>query len=184
MNYLGDKPSSKVLRPPGGGSNNIFGVAEETTAGKKNSKPTYQSSVFSSDPEPEKPKSAGPGRMASNIFGTDNNDNSVTTPKKVSKTHQSSLFQDPEPASGNKKVTVPPRQDPITGGVLGEAKDTPVAPVSSEIKNGNKQESKVQKAPVVSGTQKDLNPHLGPIINTSGIRCAQPPGGKSSFSLG
>ncbi|XP_039265027.2 uncharacterized protein LOC120340743 isoform X2 [Styela clava] len=108
MSSLGDiaRPTSRVLRPPGGGSSNIFGETDNSSTKKSpNAKPTYQSSVFSSGLEPEKPKSATrPDRMSSNIFGTDNNDNQTSTnAKKVSKTHQSSLFQEPEPLSEEKK---------------------------------------------------------------------------------
>ena len=31
---------------------------------------------------------------------------------------------------------------------------------------------------------KPYEPHLGPIKNTSGVRCAQPPGGRSTVTLG
>lgn len=61
MNYFCEKPTSRVLRPPGGGSSNIFGDADDNVD-KKTPKPTYQSSVFASNTEPEKPKSVAAPR--------------------------------------------------------------------------------------------------------------------------
>nr|XP_039265028.1 jupiter microtubule associated homolog 2-like isoform X3 [Styela clava] len=211
MSSLGDiaRPTSRVLRPPGGGSSNIFGETDNSSTKKSpNAKPTYQSSVFSSGLEPEKPKSATrPDRMSSNIFGTDNNDNQTSTnAKKVSKTHQSSLFQEPEPLSEEKKKEGS-RSDPITGGILGHNQpnqeqipkgsrsDTITGgilghdqPNQEQIPKGNSgakanEEKKTSDPAADVKNVKNLNPHLGPVINTSGVRCAQPPGGKSSISF-
>ena len=33
-------------------------------------------------------------------------------------------------------------------------------------------------------TSKNHEPHLGPVKTTAGVRCVQPPGGRSSFTLG
>ncbi|XP_039265028.2 uncharacterized protein LOC120340743 isoform X3 [Styela clava] len=187
MSSLGDiaRPTSRVLRPPGGGSSNIFGETDNSSTKKSpNAKPTYQSSVFSSGLEPEKPKSATrPDRMSSNIFGTDNNDNQTSTnAKKVSKTHQSSLFQEPEPLSEEKKKEGS-RSDPITGGILGHNQPNQEQ-IPKENSGAKANEGKKTSDPAADVKNvKNLNPHLGPVINTSGVRCAQPPGGKSSISF-
>lgn len=62
------------------------------------------------------------------------------------------------------------RRDPITGGNVEEEED--------EI-----EEKEVEKEETDDST-KLHEPHLGPVRNTSGVRCAQPPGGKSSVIFG
>lgn len=65
----GAKPSSRVLRPPGGGSSNLFGGYEEDTTPRRPNK--MASSVFASAEEPQHVprRSNPPGGKSSGIFG-------------------------------------------------------------------------------------------------------------------
>ena len=71
------------------------------------------------------------------------------------------------------------RRDPITGELL-------VGEEPSE-KNESSQTPDAQPSPSKSEKEdltKAYEPHLGPVRNTSGVRCAQPPGGRSSVTFG
>uniref|UniRef100_H2S9N6 Jupiter microtubule associated homolog 2 n=1 Tax=Takifugu rubripes TaxID=31033 RepID=H2S9N6_TAKRU len=66
----GSKPSSRVLRPPGGGSSNLFGGFEDDAAASR--KPhKMASNIFGSPEQPESnPKRSNPpGGKTSGIFG-------------------------------------------------------------------------------------------------------------------
>ncbi len=109
-----NRPTSKVLRPPGGASSNIFGTDPEPAAPRNNSKRQQSSNIFgggeetaeqrkisvkypggkgsdifAAEPEVQKPvqKTTGP---SSNIFATDELKNE---PQKEAKP-QSSIFGD------------------------------------------------------------------------------------------
>ena len=76
--YSNDKPSSKVINPPGGRSNNIFGSNhEENQNSNANNKARNQtSSVFFGDDstpaqQPQRPNEAANNRQKSSIFGDD-----------------------------------------------------------------------------------------------------------------
>lgn len=77
------------------------------------------------------------------------------------------------------------RYDPITGTVIGRPSSS-----TSETSNGSDKNAATangnsgNNVQVTDSTNKQGNePRLGPVKNESGIRCAQPPGGKSTFSL-
>jgi hypothetical protein len=75
--YSSDKPSSKVINPPGGRSNNIFGSVEEnTTANAFNKNKNQTSSIFfGDDSTPQNNQrvvnQGQNNRQKSNIFGED-----------------------------------------------------------------------------------------------------------------
>ncbi|XP_076816506.1 uncharacterized protein LOC143462279 isoform X3 [Clavelina lepadiformis] len=130
MNYDScDRPSSRVSRPPGGCSSNIFGDPTPVNAPVKTSRnPSYQSSVFATD-----------------------------TPA--------------EPAIKPKPV----RRDPITGEII-DRDEKKLEDVETPAPAEGKENQ--QKA------ETNHEPHLGGVRNNSGVRCAQPPGGRSTFTLG
>lgn len=66
----GAKPSSRVLRPPGGGHSNLFGGYEEDASAQRNSN-KMASKVFAPPEEPQSaPKRSNPpGGKTSGIFG-------------------------------------------------------------------------------------------------------------------
>jgi hypothetical protein len=81
----------------------------------------------------------------------------------------------PEEEVSTANTNVPVRRDPITGEVSGN-----VVKDEKEVdKENNDNESKS-----VSDPLKQYEPHLGPQKNFSGLRCAQPPGGKSNIMFG
>ncbi|XP_076816489.1 uncharacterized protein LOC143462279 isoform X1 [Clavelina lepadiformis] len=101
MNYDScDRPSSRVSRPPGGCSSNIFGDPTPVNAPVKTSRnPSYQSSVFATDTPAEpaiKPKPEARKVPLSNIpmFITDRPSTAPCPRRCVSKTMQSSVFSD------------------------------------------------------------------------------------------
>ncbi|KAJ8298218.1 hypothetical protein KUTeg_024749 [Tegillarca granosa] len=64
-----EKPTSRVLRPPGGGSSNIFGVQEDEPRQAQRQKPI--SNVFGGQADDQPPQRSKPQQQAthSNIFG-------------------------------------------------------------------------------------------------------------------
>ena len=79
--YSVEKSTSRVLNPPGGRSNNIFGAPEEPLANKTNQTEN------------------GRKNNISNIFG-DNSANDANKMVRSDKTTKSSVFGDEKPAAG------------------------------------------------------------------------------------
>lgn len=73
-------------------------------------------------------------------------------------------------------LAVNTRWDPITGGSVDEAVNTG----QTTVREGDAGSDNVD---AVHST-KNLSPHLGPVRNVSGVRCVEPPGGKSSITFG
>ncbi|KAM3916638.1 jupiter microtubule associated homolog 2 isoform 2-T2 [Leptodactylus fuscus] len=176
-----NKPSSRVLKPPGGGSSCIFGNSEESAAPRRQNK--MSSNIFDGPAEPDSaPKRSNPpGGKTSGIF------------------------QDPEP------VQSPIRQNPPGGkgsGIFSEGQ-LPVSPKAHPNKPKDnislKQEApqnitpvKVDppppppevKAPVAKEEKVAVpdpalaahEPHLGPRPRCHN-RVLNPPGGKSSVTF-
>uniref|UniRef100_A0A8C2DCM0 Jupiter microtubule associated homolog 2 n=1 Tax=Cyprinus carpio TaxID=7962 RepID=A0A8C2DCM0_CYPCA len=177
------KPSSRVLRPPGGGSSNLFGGYEEdTSASRRPNK--MSSSIFSpqestgaqgspkrSNPpggkssgifgEPGAPstqsKPVPPGGAASNIFG-----GAESTPPSVKSQH-------PNKPKDNLSVGVPATPDPPAPvpkmTVVEEVKAEPVPPQPTPEKQpaapapaANQNSEPATQQP----TEKDHEPRLGP----------------------
>ncbi|XP_076816497.1 uncharacterized protein LOC143462279 isoform X2 [Clavelina lepadiformis] len=153
MNYDScDRPSSRVSRPPGGCSSNIFGDPTPVNAPVKTSRnPSYQSSVFATDTPAEPAIKPKPGAVNNNLVENDTNlPESVHIAKEV-------------------------RRDPITGEII-DRDEKKLEDVETPAPAEGKENQ--QKA------ETNHEPHLGGVRNNSGVRCAQPPGGRSTFTLG
>nr|NP_001041450.1 HN1-like protein [Ciona intestinalis]DAA01821.1 TPA_inf: HN1-like protein [Ciona intestinalis] len=138
MNYHIERPTSRVIRPPGGGSSNIFG---------------------STNPEPDNLKPSDNPNYTSTVFD-----------------HCSKGVE-----SGTTKSVV--RRDPITGEVIDDGSNV------KQTKQEENDEKEIETKTLSfddkeNSSVSDHEPHLGPIRSTSGVRCAQPPGGRSSITFG
>ncbi len=69
--YADGKPSSRVLNPPGGRSNNIFGSDEPVKQEAPKTNARNGSNIFGSEPEAPKPKMNQNTRTESNIFNNE-----------------------------------------------------------------------------------------------------------------
>jgi len=67
-------------------------------------------------------------------------------------------------------------------GSRGKPEEEEKEPVVEEQEN-NKDEKK-ENEKTAPGNASSNDPHLGPVRSSSGVRCAQPPGGRSTFTLG
>lgn len=72
------------------------------------------------------------------------------------------------------------RRDPITGEELGKGETEQLQSEDKEIVEGAA--SVVENRKAANGDASE--PHLGPVRNSTGIRCAQPPGGRSTVTFG
>jgi len=119
------RPTSRVLRPPGGGASNIFGTSDQPV--QENTK----------SQEKEKTRDIAPS------------------------------IQEVKPVVTDANL----RRDPITGDVIRNEK--------KEVANKENNKNEVVEDPL-----KQYEPHLGPQKSFSGLKCAQPPGGKSNIMFG
>ena len=106
--YSADKPSSKVLNPPGGRSNNIFGSVEENnTSSNCNKAKNQQSSIFFGDDSTgvQKPQQhqQNNNRMKSTIFEDENvKENNSKSKRTGYNTITGKLYDDePQDSVGN-----------------------------------------------------------------------------------
>lgn len=176
-----NKPSSRVLKPPGGGSSSIFGSSEEGAAPKRQHK--MSSNIFEARPEPDNAprrsnppggKTSGifqdpapvqspvrqnpPGGKGSDIFG----DAQLPTSPKAHPNKPKDNISLKEDATKN---TTPVKVDPPAPA---PEKKTPVA--------------KEEKVAVPDPALAAHEPHLGPRPRCHN-RVLNPPGGKSSVTF-
>ncbi|CAI9570925.1 unnamed protein product [Staurois parvus] len=120
------KPSSRVLKPPGGGSSCIFGGPEEALVSSRQHK--MASNIFGSAAEPENvPKRSNPpGGKTSGIF-QDSGPARVTPKQNPPGGKTSGIFQDSGPAQ-----VAPKQQNPPGGKTSGIFQDS--GPVQSAPK--------------------------------------------------
>lgn len=155
----GSRSSSKVLKPPGGGSSDIFGTSQNSTSERLRNKEAASNTQ---------------GRL----FGTSND---IVTP--VRKNVSSNIFSSapPAPPKSCKKPYV--RRNPITGEEIemypenNEKKETN----GKEDSDASEQDNSVQENSVATQAaeeEKKVEPPSKP-VQTS-IRVRNPPGGKSS----
>lgn len=155
--FFSDKPSSKVRAPPGGRSNNIFGVDDDQTnkpkpQQKENVRPI--SNIFGAPVEQDLTASAKKvDRMKSSIFGADTESHTTTCTNGGMKKKRSGInpitgkpYEDDEEENEKKKTLAEEQQQP----------KQPTEPVAEQQPPTNKKE-----------------------IHTSS-KVLQPPGGKCS----
>ncbi|KAJ8364215.1 hypothetical protein SKAU_G00130460 [Synaphobranchus kaupii] len=183
------KPSSRVLRPPGGGSSNLFGGGDEPTAGIRSHKMT--STIFAPPEEPlGGPKRTNPpGGKSSGIF--DEAQTRAPQQRPVPSIGSSNIFWG---AAGNlPTVRSHPNKPKDNIGVNGTPQ--PEAPRQverpAEKVKGNtpapstptKESPLPQAGPAPSQPSGDSHePRLGPIPRSHN-KVIHPPGGKSSVAF-
>ncbi|XP_067912411.1 jupiter microtubule associated homolog 2 isoform X2 [Heterodontus francisci] len=163
---LEDKPNSRVLQPPGGGSSNIFGATDVPS-----SKPhKMASNIFGPPEETSLPKRSNPpGGKSSGIFSESEPASSQSHADKKS----SDLFGEPIPPAA---VRAHPNK-PKDANLFSSEADEELKAAEHEKQESEKDEEK-PKEPTVD----DHEPHLGPRPRSHN-KVTQPPGGRSTFSL-
>lgn len=176
-----NKPSSRVLKPPGGGSSSIFGNSEEVAAPKRQNK--MSSNIFEARSEPDNAprRSNPPGGKTSGIF---------RDPDPV----QSSVRHNPPGGKGSDifgdaQMTTSPKAHPnkpkdnISLKEEVKAKTTPVKPDPPPPAPAEKTPvAKEEKVAVPDPALAAHEPHLGPRPRCHN-RVLNPPGGKSSVTF-
>lgn len=114
-----NRPTSKVLRPPGGQTSNIFGTEPEgKVEGKKHWQQHKGSNIFANDdPPPQAPPVKTQGKT-SNIFGSDPTPQAAPAPAARA---SSNIFGD-EPA-----VHAKPAKPAPSNNIFGEAEEKTTA---------------------------------------------------------
>ncbi|XP_055927783.1 jupiter microtubule associated homolog 1-like [Argiope bruennichi] len=155
----GSRNSSKVLKPPGGGSSDIFGLG---------------AAQYSSN-ERQKNKEAASGNTQNRLFGS--SENGTSTPAKKHNTSNIFASEPPQPAKSFKKPYV--RRNPITGEEYEMYPENEKKENGEKEKNDDEQENNVeQNGGTTEEEKKTEAPPAKPI--TTSIRVRNPPGGKSS----
>ncbi|CAL1265101.1 unnamed protein product [Larinioides sclopetarius] len=153
----GSRNSSKVLKPPGGGSSDIFGTG---------------ATQFSSN-ERQKNKEAASHNTQNRLFGS--SDNGASTPSKKHSTSNIFANEPPQPAKSFKKTYV--RRNPITGEEYEMYPENEKKENGEKEKNGDEQDN-VEQNGGTNEEEKKAEVPSKPI--TTSIRVRNPPGGKSS----
>ncbi|XP_076345165.1 microtubule-associated protein Jupiter-like isoform X2 [Tachypleus tridentatus] len=166
-----DRSSSKVTKPPGGPSSDIFGSVnghdEQKSRPLKN---RMQSNIFGAGDAsgncftPQR-RSFDAANTQDKLFGSDVTD---TTPKKVVNRMKSNIFTGPEPVIKpySAKKYGPVRRNPITGEVYDD-----VSKMNGHT-NGHLNGRKLSNSTINNGDPGSPSDHF--------IRTRIPPGGKSS----
>uniref|UniRef100_A0A1A8CVX3 Hematological and neurological expressed 1-like n=1 Tax=Nothobranchius kadleci TaxID=1051664 RepID=A0A1A8CVX3_NOTKA len=190
------KPSSRVLQPPGGGSNNIFGGYEEDVAPSRRPN-KMASTVFAPAEEPQSVsrRSNPPGGKSSGIFGQPEAPVQPQRPVPPGGA-TSSIFGSAESAPVQSTCKSHPNK-PKDNLAVGPESESPAKVVQPEVKEEAAPPSPVPAkeepaaAAVSSPPQpeppstadedslKNHEPHLGPKPRSHN-RVLNPPGGKSS----
>ncbi|XP_041673154.1 jupiter microtubule associated homolog 2 [Cheilinus undulatus] len=199
----GSKPSSRVLRPPGGGSSNLFGGYEED-AGASRRPNKMASSVFAPPEQPQSgPKRSNPpGGKTSGIFGEPEPPAQPQRPIPPGGP-TSNIFGDAESApvvspsrshpnkpKDNLSVGIEPESPaPVAKDSQSEVKEEAAPPVPAQEEPAAEAAAPPQPEPSSSvspppqsaeaGQLKNHEPHLGPKPRSHN-RVLNPPGGKSS----
>ncbi|XP_054708772.1 uncharacterized protein LOC129218509 [Uloborus diversus] len=164
IGYDGSRASSKVLKPPGGGSSDIFGLgaAHYATNGEK---PKQQSNS-----------------TQDRLFGNSNAD--LSTPSKANHKTKSNIFENGSESvqrSVKKKYV---RRNPITGEEIvieidGERSQMPESDTGENKTEENNVEENNLKVTDEKMTEEKASELSTRHVQTS-IRIRNPPGGKSS----
>ncbi|KAF7652633.1 hypothetical protein LDENG_00094170 [Lucifuga dentata] len=199
------KPSSRVLRPPGGGSSNLFGGLEEDAAVSR--RPNKMTSTIFSPPQesqdvpkrsnppggkssgifgqPEHPSQAQkpipPGGPSSNIFGPADSAPVQSPSRSYPNKPKDNLSVGPEPPAPVPKVSQPVvKEEPVTPAAT-PAKEEPAAVSACPEPQPSPFSSSSSSSPATpdQNSLKNHEPHLGPKPRSHN-RVLNPPGGKSS----
>ncbi|XP_069761291.1 jupiter microtubule associated homolog 2 isoform X3 [Narcine bancroftii] len=167
---LENRPNSRVLKPPGGGSTNLFEAPEEPS-----SKPhKMASNIFGPPEEISLPKRSNPpGGKDSGIFSEANP--VPSQPSTIPTCGKSSdIFGEPVPSHVVPVHPNKPKQD--TNIFLGYGEE------NDELKARESDEEKQMKEKPKEPTVDDHEPRLGPRPRSHN-KVTQPPGGRSTLSL-
>ncbi|KAJ8250977.1 hypothetical protein GJAV_G00215780 [Gymnothorax javanicus] len=178
------KPSSRVLRPPGGGSSDLFGQHEEVSPVRR--PPKMSSNVFAPPEQPqESPKRSNPpGGKSSGIFGEGPTEAPAGQQKPAAPcTVSSNIFAEA------------PSNPPVARSYPNKPKDhigihgTPVPEVPEPKAVASPQKGSGSAAPEAASPKQEADPNqprvedheprLGPVPRSHN-KVIQPPGGKSS----
>ncbi|XP_026870469.2 jupiter microtubule associated homolog 2 isoform X2 [Electrophorus electricus] len=186
------KTSSRVLRPPGGGSSDIFGGYEEDT-GASRRPDKMASTVFAPAEEPQggPKRSNPPGGKSSGIFGEAGAPPPHQKPIPPGGVN-SNIFGGPESDQPTVKSHPNKPKDNIGVGVVvapeppvtqpketKEVKETPQATPTKEVPPAAPTSKQDTEPAPQQPTEKDHEPRLGPRPRSHN-RVINPPGGKSS----
>ncbi|GIX77347.1 microtubule-associated protein Jupiter [Caerostris extrusa] len=149
----GARNSSKVLKPPGGGSSDIFGCAS--------------AAQYSSN-ERQKNKEAASGNTQNRLFGTPYD----TTSNSVKKQTSSTVFASEPPAAPRSAKKSYVRRNPITG------EEIEIYPENEKKENGKENEESEKE--VQENGEEEKKPEIPTKPIQTSIRVRNPPGGKSS----
>ncbi|XP_060696105.1 jupiter microtubule associated homolog 2 [Hemiscyllium ocellatum] len=169
---LQDKPnSSRVLKPPGGGSSNIFGATDVSS-----SKPhKMASNIFGPPEETSLPKRSNPpGGKTSGIFSESEPVSSQQCAASTHNNKNNDIFGEPiAPATVRVHPNKPKDANIFSSDADEELKDE---------EHGEESEEKKAEEKPKEPTVDDHEPHLGPRPRSHN-KVTQPPGGKSTLSL-
>ncbi|XP_067859390.1 jupiter microtubule associated homolog 2 isoform X2 [Heptranchias perlo] len=176
---LEDKPNSRVLRPPGGSSSNIFGAPEDVLS----SKPHRMASNIFGPPEETSllPKRSNPpGGKSSGIFSE--SDPLSSQPHPVPAVGKNSdIFGEPVTSTVVRTHPNKPKDADLFSGDTNE--ELKAAEHGEQESEERKEESQAHvKEKPKEPTVDDHEPHLGPRPRSHN-KVTQPPGGRSTLSL-
>ncbi|XP_078273628.1 jupiter microtubule associated homolog 2 isoform X2 [Rhinoraja longicauda] len=171
---LENRPNSRVLKPPGGGSSNIFGIPEELSS--KSHK--MASNIFGPPEEISLPKKSNPpGGKESGIF-TDARPDPSQPSTVPTGGKNSNIFGEPAPSTAPHAHPNKPKDANIFSEYDENNKLKEHGDRVSEKKDEENQMKEKPKEPKVD----DHEPRLGPRPRSHN-KVSQPPGGRSTFSL-
>lgn len=184
------KPSSRVLRPPGGGSSNIFGGIEDDAAAQRRPN-KMASTVFAPAEETQSAprRSNPPGGRTSDIFGQPEPPAQPQKPIPPGGPTNVNIFASADSTPGQSSSRAHPNK-PKDNLMVGPESPAPEPKVSTpEVKAppatpepAKEVPSPAPSTPVTSTDEaalKNHEPHLGPVPRAHN-RVLNPPGGKSS----
>ncbi|XP_024074770.1 jupiter microtubule associated homolog 2 [Terrapene carolina triunguis] len=174
------KPSSRVLKPPGGGSSNLFGSTEEVSSSSRPHR--MASSIFGAAEEPQNfPKRTyPPGGKGSGIF----EDPSPVQSRQCMNPpggKTSDIFGSPVPASPVRAHPNKPKDHIVlqeAGDASKELKATENNKPQMEDRGEKRDLGKDEPGPKID----DHEPRLGPRPRSHN-KVLNPPGGKSSIAF-
>ncbi|KAM8824569.1 jupiter microtubule associated homolog 2 [Synchiropus picturatus] len=201
----GSKPSSRVLRPPGGGASNVFGGYEDDSASPRRSN-KMASKVFAPPEEPQNTprRSNPPGGKTSGIFGEPEIPAQPQRPvppggatSNIFGPAESAAVQSPNRSHPNKpkdnltvgaepespapvvKVVQPVVEAEPSPPAVAAAKEEPAPVPQPQTQSTSSSSSSSSSPSSPDDNLKKHEPHLGPKPRSHN-RVLNPPGGKSS----